>query len=167
MNRLATLLGLVAVVAGCGDSAPSSSPSPSASDAAGLPSGPPSGAPVRTASGPPLSQPPAASVTLAPFAPGDRWEPVLELTSDPDGTDTGTFQVRGRYRLHQQCLGEGRLEVTVATAGSESSVTEVACGPTSQPQSERVRDVRGQATVTVSVAGDPEWLLVFQVPRGD
>ncbi|CAN5819141.1 hypothetical protein BH20CHL5_BH20CHL5_00770 [soil metagenome] len=166
MNRLAMLLGLVAVVAGCGDSA-SSSRSPAASDAAGLPSGPPSGAPVRTASVPPPSQPPTASVTLAPFAPGDRWEPVLELTSDPDGTDTGTFQVRGRYRLHQQCLGEGRVKVTVATAGSEPSVTEVACGPTSQPQNERVRDVRGQATVTVSVAGDPEWLLVFQVPRGD
>ncbi len=165
MNRLALLLGLVVVVAGCGDSA-SASPSPSASDAAGLPSGSPSGVPLRTAS-PPPSQPPAASVTLAPFAPGDRWEPVLELTSDPDGTDTGTFQVRGRYRLHQQCLGEGRLEVTVATAGSESSATEVACGPTSQPQNERVRDVRGQATVTVSVAGDPEWVLVFQVPRGD
>jgi len=165
MNRLALLLGLVAVVAGCGDSA-SSSPSPSASGDTGLPSASPSGAVARTAS-PPPSQPPAASVTLAPFAPGDRWEPVLELTSDPGGTDTGTFQVRGRYRLHQQCVGEGRVEVMVATAGSEPSVTEVACGPTSQPQNERVRDVRGEATVTVSVAGDPEWLLVFQVPRGD
>ncbi|MDQ3554281.1 MAG: hypothetical protein M3395_07730 [Chloroflexota bacterium] len=165
MSRLALLLGLVVVVAGCGDSA-STSPSLSASGATGLPSGSPSGAPVPPAS-PPPSQPPAASVTLAPFAPGDRWESVLELTSDPGGTDKGTFQVRGRYRLHQQCLGEGRLEVAVAAAGAEPSVTEIACGPTSEPQNERVRDVRGEATVTVSVVGDPEWLLVFQVPRGD
>ncbi|MBA3627742.1 MAG: hypothetical protein H0W60_08400, partial [Chloroflexi bacterium] len=75
------------------------------------------------------------------------------------------FQVRGRYRLHQQCLGQGRMEVTVSVPGSEPSVIAIACSPTSKPQSERVRGVRGEATVTLSAEGDPQWLLVFEVPR--
>lgn len=91
----------------------------------------------------------------------------MELASGPDGTDTGTFRVRGRYRLYQQCLGDGQVTLTVATSASESSTTRIECSPAAQPRTERIRDVRGRATVTLSVEGDPEWLFVFQVPVGD
>lgn len=149
----------------CGDTA-SSSASPSSSIAS---SASPSARSDATLTPAPVAptKPPAGSATLAPFEPTDRWRPVLELTSGPGGTDTGTFRVRGRYRLYQQCLGEGGVALTVATSAAESSTTRIECSPTSQPQTDRILDVRGRATVTLAVEGDPEWMFVFQVPVED
>ncbi|MBA3850885.1 MAG: hypothetical protein H0X59_00760 [Chloroflexi bacterium] len=160
MNRLALLMGLATVVIACGETAsPSASPTASVASSAS-----PEGSPEATAT-PATTLPPIPSIGLAPFQPSSRWEPVLELSS-AHGTDTGTFRVRGRYRLHQQCSGQGQVALTVATSASESSTSQIECGA-SQAQSSRVLDVRGRATVTLAVAGDPEWLFVFQVPVGD
>lgn len=155
-KRLLVTLAATALAAiGCSAGAPVS-PSPSGQ-----------ASPSASASARPSSAPPAATSRPSPapvptFAPDADWRTALELTSASGGTDRGTFEAAGRYRLRYRCEGDGTL--TIMVDGVERASTRCT---QDAPDSLVVRRTRGTQSVEVVTRGDIAWLVLVELPEKD